>query len=189
MYSPKAAGNRDNNTVDECLEEAACPVHKRDRGGGLDVKLQQRHIRQQPGDDGAANHTNHIGIDRKQWNREDQREHTRQYKKLGRRNAKRAERGNLVVDIHGSQLRGKGSTRSPRHDNGRHHSAHLPHHGDGHEIGNEDVGAKLLQLNQSHECENHADEEADQRHNWQCLRPTVLQDQQYIGAAEAGASL
>ena len=82
-------------------------------------------------------------------------------------------------------MSGEGGPGPPRHDDAGHHAAHLAHHCDGDQVGDVDVGAELLQLNQPDEGQNHADQKADEGHDRQGVGTAILQDENDIGHAES----
>ena len=76
----------------------------------------------------------------------------------------------------------------PGHDDGRHHGAHLPRHGDAHQVGDVDLGAELPELHGADEGQDQSDQKADQRDDGQRARAAVLDDEGEVAALEAGAA-
>ena len=91
----------------------------------------------------------------------------------------------LLVHLHGAELRGERGAGAAGEDDADHHGGHVPGHADPDQIGDVDLGAELEQLDGSKKGEDHADEKADHADDRQRLRAHLLEDQHQIGAAKA----
>src|SRR6266536_6004027 len=75
-----------------------------------------------------------------------------------------------------------------RHDDGGHDAADLARHRDGDQVGDEDRGAELLQLDGADEGQDEPDEKADQTDDAQRARAALLNDEEEIGHAKPCAA-
>ena len=118
-------------------------------------------------------------------NHQEQREHPRQHEEFERRNSHRGERVDFLRDLHRAELRGERGSRAAGHDDRRHHRAHVAAHRDADQVGDVDRGAELLQLDRAHECENHSDQERDQRDDAEGARAAILDDDHQVDSSKA----
>ena len=92
--------------------------------------------------DQAAKNTHQVGIDADQRHHQNQGQHTRHYEEFHWRYPESFQCIDLFVDLHGSQLSGKGRTGAPRHYNSGHDSPQNTDHGDTDQIGDIDLGTE-----------------------------------------------
>ena len=93
----------------------------------------------------------------------------------------------LLVDLHGAELGGERRAGAAGDDDPGHQRAHLAHHADGHQIGDEDLRPDQAELIGAQIGEDEADEKADHRDDEQGARPDLLDLQPEIAQAEPGA--
>ena len=97
-----------------------------------------------------------------------------------------SQRIDLLVDLHRAQLGRKGRPRAPGEDDPRHHGAHLPRDGQPDQVGDIDLRPKFPQLHGADKRQDQAHQKANEGHNPQRLRPTLLEEEHQIDTPEAG---
>ena len=106
-------------------------------------------------------------------------------KKFQRRKTHGGEGIDLLGHLHRAELSGECRAGSARHDDARHHGAHLADHGDADQIRHIDLRAELFELHGADERENHADQETDQCDDGQRLSAALLNQEKEIHGAES----
>ena len=131
-------------------------------------------------DDCAAQDADQVRIDGEQRHHGDEREHPREHEELRRRYAHGGQRVDLLIRVHRAELSREGGAGSARHDDGGHDASDLARHRDRDQVGDEDGGAELLELDGADERKDEPDQKADQAHDAERARTTVLHDQEKI---------
>ena len=150
------------------------PSRNADKLDGCDGAVQikrRRDIQHQGRNQEPAGDGDQVGKQAQERHHQDQRQHPGQDEELERRDAERLKRFNFLVHLHGAQLRGKGRAGAAADDDAGHDAGHLADRGHGHQIRRVDGRAELGQLGGADEGEDHSDEEVDQGHDAQSLRP------------------
>src|SRR6266436_5966106 len=180
LNPPQAARQRDDHAEYRALCDADQEVtHVYRRPSLLDV-LGGTQAQHADADDRAAQDADQVRVDGEQGHHGDEREHPREHEELRRRYAHGGQRVDLLIRVHRAELSREGGTGSARHDDGGHDAADLARHRDRDQVGDEDRGAELLELDGADEREDEPDQEADQAHDAERARTTVLHDQEQI---------
>ena len=140
-------------------------------------------------DDIPAQQSDGTTVQVEQRHHGDERDHAGQHQEVEGRDAESLERIDLLVALHGGDVRGIGAARASRHDDRRHDRRQLPHHGNADEVRNIDAGAEAAELHCTDEGDDGADEAVADRDDQQGAGaglPHKLQHIHGAGARSAG---
>ncbi len=112
-------------------------------------------------------------------------DHSGQHEEIERRNPECPQGIDLLVPLHGGDVRRVGAARAPRHDDRRHDRRHFAHHGNADEIGDIYPGAELAELDRADERQNGAHQAIDDGHDDQGTRSRLLHQEQHVHGARA----
>jgi len=144
---PLLAGHEpDGQREDRALDDAGVDVPELERLVGLGDVAGDAQVERRETDDHSPDDAHEIGDQRQEREREDQREDPGQNEVAHRPEAHRPERVDLLRHLHRPELGGERRARSAAHDDRRHQRGKLAGHRQSDEVGDEDVGAELLEL-------------------------------------------
>src|SRR5882724_8438764 len=180
LHPAEAAGERHDHAEHRALGDADQEVtHVYGRASLLEILgvTQAQHAET---DDGAAEDPDQVRVDGEQGHHGDEREHPRQHQEFHRGDAHGGERVDLLIRVHRAELSRERGAGSACHDDGGHDAADLARHRDRDQVGDEDRGPELLELDGADEREDQPDQEADQAHDAERARAALLHDQKKI---------
>src|SRR5690554_2904301 len=145
-----------------------------------DVALDDRHkltdgdVQHQRTHDGAAQHARDHADKRKQWQAEHHGQHSRHNEQFNRVKTKSANGIQLFVDLHGTNLCGKRTGRSPSQQNSGQQNAELPKERKGHQVDGVDGGTEILKNRGAQKRDNGSHQKGQQRDDRQGIQAGVV---------------
>jgi hypothetical protein len=150
-------------------------------------KLNQGDIHRERRDNRATHYPQEIGIETEKRHHHDQRHDPWDNQILHRRDTQGLQSINLLIDLHGSELRGECGSGSAGHDHSGHYSSHLPKHRDTHQVRDVNLRSELLKLLGAYKGQNDPDKGTNERHYRERARPTFIDRAPYIPHRHSGA--
>jgi hypothetical protein len=157
-----AGDERDRRREHHALEQPREQIPRPHRPAQLGHEGRWRDIERGRGDGHAAEDAHDVGEQREQRRYQREPEQPRHHQVWQRHEPERAQRVDLLRYLHRAELGGEGRSRASADDDRRHQRAQLAHHGEAHEVGDEDVCAELLELHGALKRHHEADQKVYQ---------------------------
>ena len=179
------AADRGNDRREKRRLDHADPKGSRaQRQPQLVHELRDRDPEHPPGHQGAAEQPHQIGENRQHRQSQQQSEQARDHQHLDRVEADRAQRVDLLVDLHRADLGGKGAAGAAGDDDRGHQHAQFAQDADRQQVDGIDLGAELAQLVGALVGDHHPDQKRQHADDGQRIDPGLLHLSDHRGQPE-----